>query len=70
MFGKNKTVSFSVEGMMCEHCKARVEKTLLDVKGVKSAKADLASKSVTVVVKESVSEDKLKEVVVSAGYKV
>ncbi len=69
MFGKNKTVNFSVEGMMCEHCKAHVEKALLDVKGVKSATADLASKSVTVVVKDSVSEDTLKAAVVAAGYK-
>ena len=70
MFGKTKTVVFSVDGMMCEHCKARVEKALLDIKGVKSVKADLESKSVSVSVKESVSEDTLKSAVVSAGYKV
>jgi heavy metal translocating P-type ATPase len=69
MFGKNKTFNFAVEGMMCEHCKAHVEKALLDVKGVRSATADLASKSVTVVAKDSVSEDTLKAAVVSAGYK-
>lgn len=69
MFGKSKTVNFSVEGMMCEHCKARVEKALLDVKGVKSVDIDLASKSVTAVVKESVAEDTLRSAVVAAGYK-
>ena len=69
MFGKNKTVNFFVEGMMCEHCKAHVEKALLDVKGVKSAKADLDLKSVTVVVKNSIDEATLKSAVIAAGYK-
>lgn len=70
MFGKTKTVSFAVEGMMCNNCKAHVEKALLSVKGVKSAEASLENKSVTVTVKESVSEDTLRSAVSSAGYKV
>lgn len=69
MFSKNKTVNFTVEGMMCEHCKAHVEKALLDVKGVKSAVADLASKTVTVTVLDTVDEAALKAAVVAAGYK-
>ncbi|MBR2850010.1 MAG: heavy metal translocating P-type ATPase [Clostridia bacterium] len=70
MFGKTKTVSFTVEGMMCNNCKAHVEKALLAVKGVKSAEAVLESKTVSVVVKDSVSEDTLKAAVTAAGYKV
>ena len=70
MFGKNKTVVISVEGMMCEHCKAHVEKALLGVSGVRSATADLAAKTATVVAKASVSEEALKAAVVAAGYKV
>jgi cation transport ATPase len=70
MFGKTKTVTFGVEGMMCKNCKAHVEKALNETKGVKSAVADLETKSVCVVVKESVSEETLKEAVVAAGYKV
>ena len=70
MFGKTKTVSFEVEGMMCNNCKAHVEKALLSVKGVKSAEAVLDTKTVTVVAKESVSDSALKEAVVAAGYKV
>jgi hypothetical protein len=45
MFGFKKkeaaTFTISVEGMMCMHCVAHVEKALLAVKGVQSAKADL-----------------------------
>ena len=70
MFGKNKTVVFSVEGMMCEHCKAHVEKALLGVAGVRNANADLDTKSVTVVAKPAVNEDALKAAVIAAGYKV
>ncbi|MBO5937882.1 MAG: heavy metal translocating P-type ATPase [Clostridia bacterium] len=72
MFGKakTKTITFGVEGMMCNNCKAHVEKALLATKGVTSAEADLAAKAVTVTVKESVSEDTLKSAVTAAGYKV
>ena len=70
MFGAKKTVTFSVEGMMCNNCKAHVEKALLALKGVKSAVADLETKVVTVVAKDSVDEAALKAAVVAAGYKV
>lgn len=70
MFGKTKTVTFAVEGMMCNNCKAHVEKALLAVKGVKSAEASLEARSVTVTAKESVFEDSLKSAVTAAGYKV
>ena len=70
MFGKEKTVTFGVGGMMCEHCKANVEKALLAVKGVKSAVADLEAKRVSVSAKESVKEDALKHAVTDAGYRI
>ena len=70
MFGKSKTVSFAVEGMMCNNCRAHVEKALLSVKGVKSVDASLETKIVTVTAKESVDESVLKSAVVAAGYKV
>ena len=43
-----KTV-LQVEGMMCGHCKAHVEKALLAVPGVESAEADLDAKTATVM---------------------
>ncbi|MBP3315131.1 MAG: heavy metal translocating P-type ATPase [Clostridia bacterium] len=70
MFGKTKTVTLTVEGMMCNNCKAHVEKALLSVKGVKSVDAVLDTKTVTVTAKESVNEDTLKAAVTTAGYKV
>ena len=70
MFGKKKTVTFGVEGMMCNNCKAHVEKAILSVKGVKSVETDLETKTVTVVAKDSIDESTLKSAVTAAGYKV
>jgi copper ion binding protein len=63
-------ISFGVEGMMCEHCKGRVENALKEISGVTNAVADLEKKSVTVEADASVSEQALKDAVVAAGYKV
>ena len=70
MFGKTKTVTFSVEGMMCGHCKAHVENALTDLRGVSSAEASLEAKNVTVVCKASLPEETLKDAVKAAGYTV
>ena len=48
MFGKLDNKTFCVEGMMCEHCKKKVEETALSLKGVKSASVDLESKTLSV----------------------
>ena len=70
MFGKTKTVTLSVEGMMCNNCKAHVEKAVLGLKGVKSAEASVENKNVTVVAKCSLSDDAIADAIVAAGYKV
>lgn len=42
------TKTLVIEGMMCNHCKATVEKALSGVPGVKSAVVDLGAKTATV----------------------
>ncbi len=73
MFGfkKKETVTtvLSVKGMACGHCAARVEGALAAVKGVKSAKVDLAAATVTVQA-VGVDEQTLKQTVQNAGYEV
>ncbi len=73
MFGFKKkevvTTTLSVEGMMCMHCVAHVEKALAAVKGVQSAKADLAAATVTVQ-GVGVDEQALKAAIEAAGYQV
>ena len=57
-----------VNGMMCPHCKARVENVCKAVAGVVDAVVDLQQKQVTVVGDASV--DSLKKVITEAGYEV
>ena len=58
-----------VDGMMCNHCKATVEKVLCAVPGVTSAVVDLAAKTATVTLSEDVADEKLFAAVESKGFK-
>ena len=59
-----------IEGMMCAHCVAHVEKALTALGGVTAAKADLEGKCATVTLAAPVSDEELKEAVTQAGYEV
>ncbi len=67
-FVSKENIVLSVEGMMCEHCKARVEKALSSVAGVKKVKVDLAAKTATV--QGSADKQALVDAVTQAGYEV
>ena len=64
---KMETV-IKVEGMMCPHCKARVESVCKTVAGATDAVVDLQAKTVTVSGDAAVQE--LKEAITEAGYEV
>ncbi len=64
---KMETV-IKVEGMMCPHCKAMVEKVCKAVPGATDAVVDLQAKNVTV--QGSADLDALKKAIVDAGYEV
>ena len=57
-----------VEGMMCKHCKAHVEKACKGVAGTVDAVVDLEAKQVTVTGTAAVED--LKNAIVEAGYEV
>jgi len=57
-----------VEGMMCPHCKARVESVCKGITGVKDAVVDLQEKKVTVTGDAAV--ESLKKAITEAGYEV
>lgn len=60
-----------VAGMSCKHCQASVQDSLLELKGVKSAKVDLVRGTVTVDYDEAqVNLVTMKEKVQEAGYEV
>jgi copper chaperone len=62
-----ETLTYSVPGMHCGHCKAAVERELSAVEGVDAVEADLDSKRVTVS-GQSLSDDALREAIEEAGY--
>ena len=64
---KMETV-IKVEGMMCVHCKAHVEKACMGVAGTVSAQVDLQAKNVTVVGTAKVED--LMKAITEAGYEV
>ena len=64
----NKTMK--IEGMMCAHCKMRVEKALAAVPGVSGAKVDLEKKQAVVTLTGEVSDAALTKAVTDAGYDV
>ena len=67
---KTMTKTLNIEGMMCAHCVAHVEKALSALGGVTAAKADLEGKCATVTLAAPVSDQELKDAVTEAGYEV
>ncbi len=57
-----------VEGMMCEHCVARVKKALEQVEGVKEAEVSLDGGTVKLILTEPIEDTVLKQAVENAGY--
>ena len=62
------TTIISIEGMMCAHCQAHVEKALKEVAGVTEVTVSLENKNA--VVTGDASVETLKQAVVDAGYEV
>ena len=62
------TKVLTVEGMMCAHCQAHVQKALAGVPGVASAAVDLDSKKATVELSADVADSVLMDAVKEAGY--
>ncbi len=58
----------SVEGMMCAHCQAHVEKALRAVDGVAAVEVSLEEKRATVELARDVADQVLMDAVTEAGY--
>ncbi|CCX38988.1 hAD ATPase P-type family IC [Clostridium sp. CAG:1013] len=57
-----------VDGMMCAHCQAHVQKALAGVEGVSEAVVDLENKKATVTLSQDVADQVLMDAVTEAGY--
>lgn len=58
---------FKVDGMMCNHCRANVEKSIKNLQGVENVEVDLASG--IAVVEGNVSDEEVIKAIESLGYK-
>ena len=70
MFGsKTEKTVIAIEGMMCEHCKKRVEDALGVVKGVKKVDVSLENKCAEIEYAEGkTTPEALAKTVTDAGY--
>ena len=62
------TLTYSVPGISCGHCKNAIESEVREVPGVETAIVDITAR--VVVVEGSADEDAIRAAVVEAGYEV
>jgi len=67
---KIMTTVINVNGMMCEHCKATVEKVTKAVEGVSNSIVNLDAKNVTIEYADGTDLEKVKKAITDAGYEV
>ena len=64
------TVTYSVPGIHCMHCTHTIEMEVGELEGVKSVKAELDSKNVTIAFDAPASEEKIKTLLTEIEYPV
>ena len=65
-----KEIKYHVEGMSCTGCENRIQNALKEIKEIETVKANYLEKSVTIVLKEDVQEDEIKEIIEDLGFMV
>ena len=59
-----------IDGMMCMHCKANVEKTLLAIDGVINVSVSLEDKTAVIELSNDIANDVFVSAIENAGYTV
>lgn len=59
-----------IEGMHCQNCKAKVEKTLSSIEGVKTSKVDLNKGLAVLKTKEALDKKLIYDAVDTLGYQI
>ena len=70
MFNKKIKKVINIEGMMCEHCKAKVEKSLLELDNVTKVKVSLKDKTATIYSSVSIPDEDIIDTINKLDYKV
>ena len=69
MFDKTENTVISVDGMHCNHCKAKVENALKALKGVKKFEVSLENGSATVAyVAKKITPEEIASVITQSGF--
>ena len=63
------TKTVKIEGMMCEHCEARVKKTLEALEGIESATANHKEDVAVIELSKDVDEEVIKKAIEDQDYK-
>ena len=63
------TKTVKIEGMMCEHCEARVKKALEAIDGVENAAPNHNTHSAQITLSKDVPEETLKAAIEAQDYK-
>jgi copper chaperone len=64
------TVTYSIANISCMHCVHTIQSELMELDGVKSVKADMASKKVEIVFDAPADEAKIKALMAEINYPV
>jgi copper chaperone len=63
-----KTVTYTVPAIHCGHCTHTIELELGELPGVRSVKADLATKNVSVSFEEPADDEKIRKLLTEIEY--
>ena len=63
-------ITAKVEGMMCHNCENHVNEAVKKAFGAKEVVSDHEKNTTEIIAKEPIEEDKLREVIEEAGYKL
>lgn len=70
MFHKKIRKIVTIEGMMCNHCKNKVESSLKELENVTKVKVNLANKKAEIYSNAVISDEDIKKNITNLGYQV
>ena len=70
MFHKKIKKIVTIEGMMCNHCKNKVESSLKELENVTRVKVNLANKKAEIYSNAVISDEDIKKNITNLGYQV
>ena len=70
MFNKRIKKVVTIEGMMCEHCKNKVETSLSSINNVSKVKVNLKDKTATIYSTASINNEDIKKIIKELDYQI